>query len=143
MSYLYKIILTFHIVSFISWMAGILYLIRLFAYHAEETENVVKERFTTMERKLALVIMLPAMLGTVLFGLILIGLNPSVLSAPWMHFKLLFVALLMGITHRTGRWRADLADNRSARSGKFFRTMNELPTLLMILIVFMVIVRPF
>jgi protoporphyrinogen IX oxidase len=140
---LYRIVLSLHLVSVISWMAEILYLIRLFVYHAAETETVVKERFIVMERKLYSIITAPAMIASLVFGATMLGLNPILLSEPWMHAKLLFVACLMIATQYANRMRLQFALGSVPKSEKFFRIFNEIPTLLMILIVFMVILRPF
>lgn len=124
-------------------MAGILYLFRLFVYHAEETENLVKDRFKVMEEKLARIIMLPAMLVALLMGIVMLAMNPELFKNGWMHAKLLFVAGLLFMTHYAGTLRVQLRDGTCRHSGKFFRIMNEVPTLLMILIIFLVILRPF
>jgi protoporphyrinogen IX oxidase len=140
---LYRIVLTLHLVSVISWMAGILYLIRLFVYHAAEKESVVKDRFIVMERKLYSIIAAPAMVASLVFGLAMLGLNPILLSEPWMQAKLFFVACLMLATQYANRMRGKFETGEVPKSEKFFRIFNEVPTLLMILIVIMVIIRPF
>ncbi len=139
----YRVFLAIHLIAVISWMAGILYLYRLFVYHAEETENVVKERFQVMERKLLMVILLPAMIVSLFAGLAMLHFNPELLKQPWMHVKLLSVAGLMYLSHIAGKFRRQLAENSCPVSGKQFRFLNEAPTLLMIVIIFMVILRPF
>jgi putative membrane protein len=144
MSYsLYRFVLSLHIVFIICWMAGILYLYRLFVYHAEETETVVKERFKIMEKRLLRYITMPAMLASLVFGVVMLGMNPSLLHQPWMHAKLFFVVLLMGMTHYSGIQRKQLESGTSSKSGRFYRILNEIPTLLMLLIVLLVIMRPF
>ena len=139
----YRVILSFHIISVISWMAGILYLYRLFVYHAEETESGVKTRFITMEKKLLRIIVLPASLASLAFGVAMLALQRTLLHQPWMHGKLALVVALLGMTHYAGKIRKQLEQGKCEKSGKFFRIANEIPTLLMIGIVFLVILRPF
>lgn len=140
---MYRALLAFHLVAVISWMAGILYLIRLLVYHAAETEAVVKSRFVVMEQRLYRVITVPAMMAAVGFGAWMIALNPSLLSEGWMHAKLGLVVLLVGITHYAKRAMRQLGAGQCEKSERFFRILNEVPTLLMIGIVFLVILRPF
>ena len=142
MSY-YKLYLTIHLIAIISWMAGILYLYRLFVYHVEESENVVKERFQVMEKKLLLIILLPAMAVTTFAGVAMIMSQPNLLKEPWMHIKLLCVAALMYLSHYSGKLRRQLANSECKFSSKQLRLLNEVPTLLMIIIIVMVIMRPF
>ena len=139
----YRMILWLHVVSIISWMAGLLYLIRLFVYHAEEKEAVVRSRFCTMEQRLYSRITNPAMFSSLFFGIALLFLQPDYLRAPWLHAKLLFVVLLVGATHMARRWMRLFAQEKNEHSSLYFRIVNEIPTVLMLLIVFFVIVRPF
>jgi len=143
MSQYYPIYLALHIISIICWMAGILYLYRLFVYHAAESESVVKERLGTMELRLYTYITMPAMVSSIFFGAIMVVANPMLLKMPWMHTKLLFVFFLIGATHMAGMYGRQLRQGESKKSAKFFRLMNEVPTLLMIGIVFLVILKPF
>jgi putative membrane protein len=124
-------------------MAGILYLLRLFVYHAEETESLVKSRFEIMERRLLRYITVPAMIAALVFGVWMLYLNPPLLRQGWLHAKLTFVVLLMGVTLYSHRLRIQLAAGTCRKTSVFFRVLNEVPTLLMILIVILVIVRPF
>ncbi len=140
---IYRLLLSFHLIAVVSWMAGILYLYRLFVYHAEETEAVVKSRFIVMEKKLSLMIMLPAALATIGFGIAMLVLQPELMHQPWMHLKLSLVVILMGMTHYAGKIRRQLEKGTNTRSGRFFRIANEIPTLLMIGIILLVIMRPF
>lgn len=140
---LYRTLMAFHVIAIISWMAGILYLFRLFVYHAAERESVVKERFALMERRLWSVITLPAMIVALLLGISMLALNPALLRMPWMHAKLGCVLLLIGVTLSSVPLRRDLAAGRSRRSERFFRILNEVPTLLMVAIVLFVILKPF
>jgi protoporphyrinogen IX oxidase len=140
---LYRVFLSIHIIAIVCWMAGILYLIRLFVYHSAETVDVVKERFTVMENRLYRFITLPAMLASLIFGVILILINPSLLQQGWLHTKLLLVFFMIGLTHMGGKWGRELQAGTSKKTTKFFRIANEVPTLLMIAIVFLVILKPF
>ncbi len=141
----YPWIKSLHIISVISWMAGIFYLPRLYVYHCDaEKGSVQSETFKVMEYKLLRYIINPAMIATFLFGILLL-LTPGIAdwSQGWLHAKLTFV-LLLGVFHGfLSRWRKDFAADRNTRSPRFYRQMNEIPTVLMILIVIMVIVRPF
>jgi len=143
MDTLYRYFLALHIVAVISWMAGILYLYRLFVYHAEETENVVKERFIVMERRLYRFITTPAMWLSIAMGTAMLAVNPSLLEHHWMRAKLFCVFFLIGITQMAGPMHRKLASGESKKTSKTFRILNEVPTLLMIAIVFLVILKPF
>ena len=142
---LYPWIKALHILSVIAWMAGLLYLPRLFVYHAgARPGSDTSETFKVMERRLLHGIMIPALVGTYVFGAWLAAM-PGVVdwSAGWIYVKLAAVAALTAIHHRLSLWRRDFAADRNARSAGFYRTINEVPTLLLILIVIMVVVRPF
>ncbi|HEX4508404.1 MAG TPA: protoporphyrinogen oxidase HemJ [Alphaproteobacteria bacterium] len=133
-----------HVIAVIAWMAGILYLPRLFVYHAQaEVGSPPSETFKVMEAKLYRVIMTPAMIVAWVCGLSMIALNPALLSFGWLHVKLLFVVAITVIHFLMNGWRMDFARDANRRSQKFFRIANEVPTLAMIIIVVMVIVRPF
>ena len=140
---LYRTLLALHLIAVISWMAGILYLFRLFVYHAAETESVVKDRFKVMERKLYRIILMPAMVVALLLGIGMLVLNPILLQAPWMHLKLTFALTLIGVSHYAGRCLKEFEKGHRPHSERTFRILNEVPTLLMIFIVFLVILRPF
>jgi putative membrane protein len=134
-----------HILAVIAWMAGLLYLPRLFVYHADaRPASDASETFKVMERRLLRGIMNPAMVGTYLFGAFLAA-TPGVVDwdAGWIYVKLAAVLALTAIHHRLAAWRRDFAADRNTRSAGFYRTINEVPTLLLILIVVMVVVRPF
>ncbi len=139
----YRFILALHIISIISWMAGVLYFYRLFIYHAEETEQVVKERFQIMEARLYKIIINPAMIASLIFGIWMLTLQPILLSQGWLHAKIFLVVLLIGSTHFGKRFMRQLKEGNCTVSAKTFRYLNEIPTLLMIGIVFLVILRPF
>lgn len=141
----YLWIKAFHIMSVLSWMAMLFYLPRLFVYHAEHRENrgfveVVK----IQEHKLFYYIGHPAMIATVGSGLLMICLNPEMFnSGGWLHAKLTLAALMVVYHYDCRRHLKLLAEDRSTKSGKFFRAYNEIPTILMIGIVIFVIVKPF
>lgn len=132
-----------HVIAVISWMAGMLYLLRLYVYHAMEAEEVVCSRFQVMERKLLRAIANPAMVVTLATGIWMLVMVPALLSQPWMHVKLTCVAGMVVVHGLAAGWRKKLIDNPHFRKHTFFRIMNEVPTLLMIIIVIMVIRRPF
>ena len=134
-----------HIVSVISWMAGMFYLPRLFVYHAERgaVGSELDQTFQVMEAKLLKVIMGPAMMASWFFGLILIGMGAFDFGAGWSWVKLVAV-ILMTVTHVwLSRCCKDFAQGRNIRNGRYFRLVNEVPTVLMFIIVIMVVVRPF
>jgi protoporphyrinogen IX oxidase len=135
----------FHVISVIAWMAGMLYLPRLYVYHCEvKPGSVESERFKVMERRLLRQIINPAMIAAWTFGLLL-ALTPGVLgwSAGWWYVKLAAVVLLAGFHGALSRWRRDFLEDRNTRPQRFYRIANEVPTLLMVIIVVMVVVRPF
>mgnify|MGYP006086061751 FL=1 len=138
---LYK---SLHLIAVISWMAGLLYLPRIFVYHVENLKDKNTSLvFKTMERKLYFYIMTPAMILTWLFGLILISsLGLEVLSATWIKLKLLLVILLTLYHFYLSKLLGDLKVDRNTKSSKFFRIINEAPTILLILIVFIVVFKP-
>lgn len=138
----YRLFLALHVVSIISWMAGILYLIRLFVYHAAEKEEVVRSRFKVMEYRLYRYITVPAMISSFIFGGLMLALNPVLFSFSWMQSKLVLVVILMWSTLRSGHYLRLFADDKNVKSERFFRFFNELPTLLMLAIVLLVILKP-
>jgi putative membrane protein len=134
-----------HIISVIAWMAGLLYLPRLFVYHTETiTGSELSETFKVMERRLLRAIMTPAMLASLIFGGILIAAQPE---GAWLQFWLiikLVAAFVLVIMHMVMvRWRKDFAEDQNTRPVKFYRYANEIPTLLMIIIVIFAVVKPF
>ena len=140
----YFLFKSLHLIAVISWMAGLLYLPRIFVYHAE---NMNKEEictvFKTMERKLYNYIMMPAMLLSWLFGLILISYaGIETLSAKWLQIKLILVTLMSIYHFYLGSLLSNFNKNNNTKSSKFFRWLNEFPTLLLIIIVFVVIFKP-
>lgn len=139
----YRIVLSLHIIGIISWMAGVLYLYRLFVYHAAEAHAEVRSRFELMEHRLYQFITIPAMYFSLVMGGLLLYLNPELFRHGWMHAKLLFVVLLIGITQMAGPFKKKLKSGENKISSKTYRILNEVPTLLMILIVLLVILKPF
>ena len=140
---LYEILKALHIVSVIAWMAGLLYLPRLFVYHAEaETGSAQSETFKVMERRLLRGIMNPAMWGVWIFGFLLVW-QGDWWQAGWWHAKMALVIGLTVVHHLYARWRKDFDADRNARPARFYRMWNEVPTLLMIVIVFLVVLKPF
>lgn len=136
-----------HVISVIAWMAGLFYLPRLYVYHVERVEKIGGETvsiFETMEGRLLRAIMNPAMIATWVFGLLL-ALTPGIVdwSAIWPWTKLGGILGMTWFHHWLARRRKDLAAGRNTVSGRTYRMMNELPTLLMVIIVVSVIVRPF
>jgi protoporphyrinogen IX oxidase len=134
-----------HVIAVISWMAALLYLPRLYVYHCEAAAGSAEsERLKVMERRLLKTIATPAMIGAWLFGILLV-LTPGGVDwhAGWWHVKLLAVILLSGFHGALSRWRKDFLADANRRSQRFYRIANEVPTVLMVIIVLMVIVRPF
>ena len=132
-----------HVIAVISWMAGMLYLPRLFVYHCEaEKGSRQSEIFKVMERRLLKAIINPAMIVTWLAGLTLMWLGGWYLH-PWFHLKFLLVLILSAVHGLFSRWVKDFAADKNTRSQKFYRIINEVPTVLMIGIVILVIVKPF
>lgn len=141
----YTWILAFHVMSFVSWMAMLFYLPRLFIYHRENADT---KPFTDVvevqEYKLFKYIGVPAMWATILSGVVMLYINPDIFSAgAWMHVKLFFLAFLLAYHISLGKIRIIMIDNPHFKSSKWLRIYNEVPTLLMIFIVIMVVVKPF
>jgi protoporphyrinogen IX oxidase len=142
-AFLYPWLKAFHIVAVIAWMAGLLYLPRLFVYHCEAEPNTRQsETFKLMERRLLRIIMNPAMLVTWLLGLWL-AWRGGWFVAGWLHAKLLLVVVLSGLHGLFALWVKDFAHDRGRRSAKFYRIVNEIPSILLVLIVILAVVKPF
>ncbi|MCB1653765.1 MAG: protoporphyrinogen oxidase HemJ [Pseudomonadales bacterium] len=140
---LYLWLKAFHIVSIVCWFAGLFYLPRLFVYHAMSEDQVSRERFKIMERKLFRGIMTPSAIATVVLGLWLIGFNPSYyMSSWWMHAKLGLVAILLLYHFACWRIMLDFRADRNTRSHVFYRYFNEVPVLPLVAIVILVVVKP-
>jgi protoporphyrinogen IX oxidase len=145
---MYGWVKAFHIIAVIAWMAGMLYLPRLFVYHcAAEKGSVQSETFKVMERRLLRAIINPAMIATWVFGLWLAWLGPDSrygwFASPWLWAKIVLVLALSAVHGLLARWRKDFASDRNRHSQKFYRLINEIPTVLMILIVLLVVLKPF
>jgi len=140
----YLLFKSLHLIAVISWMAGLLYLPRIFVYHVENLNDQNSSSiFKTMERKLFFYIMMPAMILSWIFGLILILIiGTDVFFTLWVKLKLLFVILLTIYHFYLSKLLKDFNLNRNTKSSKFFRILNEVPTILLILIVFIVIFKP-
>ena len=140
----YLLFKSLHLIAVVSWMAGLLYLPRIFVYHVENLKDKnTSSVFKTMERKLYFYIMMPAMILTWFFGLILISsLGIEVFSATWIKLKLLLVTILTSYHFYLFRLLNKLKMDQNTKSSKFFRIINEVPTILLILIVFIVVFKP-
>ena len=140
----YLLFKSLHLIAVISWMAGLLYLPRIFVYHAETKDNTEqKETFKTMERKLYNYIMRPAMILSWLFGIILIWINGlESFGYLWLQLKILFVIVLTIYHEYLGKCMRLLKTKENIKTAKFYRIINEIPTILLILIVFIVIFKP-
>ena len=139
----YEIVKALHIISVIAWMAGLLYLPRLFVYHADTPSGSVQaETFKIMERRLLKAIMNPAMIFTFIFGIWMLVLAPALLTEIWMMIKIVCVIGLAVCHGLFSRMRRDLENDRLPYSSKVYRIWNEAPTVLMIIIVVTVVVKP-
>ena len=140
---LYLLFKSLHLIAVISWMAGLLYLPRIFVYHSEADHESQKAVFKTMERKLYKYIMMPAMLLSWLFGILLIhilGLN--VFSELWMQIKTVAVVILTYYHFTLGKYLNDFALENNQKTSKFFRIYNEIPTIILIVVIFVVYFKP-
>ncbi len=136
---------SFHVISVIAWLAGLFYLPRLFVYHCEAVPGSLEsERFKVMERRLLKQIMSPAMIAAWTFGILLV-LTPGAVDwhAGWWHVKLTSVVLMTGVQGVLSKRRKDFLNDRNVKPQRYFRILNEVPTILMVVIVIMVIVQPF
>ena len=140
----YLLLKSLHLIAVISWMAGLLYLPRIFVYHVENKDKKeATDIFEVMEKRLFFYIMRPAMIFTWIFGLILIYLNGiEIFSQLWMQIKIVLVILLSVYNDYLGKCLVSLKNSSNTRSSKFFRVINEIPTILLILIVFIVVFKP-
>ena len=140
----YLLFKSIHLIAIISWMAGLLYLPRIFVYHAENIENINSSNiFKIMERKLFYYIMTPAMILSWIFGIILVfSLGLVVFNTLWMQIKLISVIFLTVYHFYLGYCVGRFVRNQNVNSSKFYRIINEIPTILLIIIVFIVIFKP-
>ena len=140
----YLLFKSLHLISVISWMAGLLYLPRIFVYHAENSDDrKISDVFKVMEKKLYFYIMTPAMILSWIFGLILIhSIGFQQLGQTWMVLKIIFVIFLTLYHLYLGKTLNQFKFNQNTHSHKFYRLINEIPTILLILIVFVVIFKP-
>ncbi len=140
----YEIIKALHIISIIAWMAGLLYLPRLYVYHADTTIGSVRaETFKVMERRLLKAIMNPAMIASFLFGIWMLVLIPELLLETWMQVKIVCVLGMAGCHGVFSKMRRQLENDVPPRPGRVYRIWNEVPTVLMIIIIVMAVVKPF
>ena len=140
---LYLLFKSLHLIAVISWMAGLLYLPRIFVYHSEAEDKSQKTVFKVMERKLYNYIMMPAMMLSWLFGVLLIhSLSFSVFLELWMQIKIISVVILTYYHFTLGKYLNDFAIDNNQKSSKFFRIYNEIPTIILIVVIFIVIFKP-
>ena len=140
----YDIIKALHILSVISWMVGLLYLPRLFVYHADaEIGTVRAETFKVMERRLLKAIMTPAMIASFIFGIWLIALNHGLVFETWFQIKVVAVLAMAACHGKFSKMRKLLENDVQPLSSKTYRIWNEIPTVLMVIIVFMSVLKPF
>ena len=140
---LYLLFKSLHLIAVISWMAGLLYLPRIFVYHSEASHESQKDVFKIMERKLYNYIMMPAMLLSWLFGVLLIHrLGFAVFTELWMQIKTALVIILTYYHFLLGKYLSDFAIDSNKKTSKFFRIMNEVPTIILIVVVFVVVFKP-
>ena len=139
----YLLFKSLHLIAVISWMAGLLYLPRIFVYHSEANDTPQKTVFKTMERKLYNYIMMPAMMLSWLFGILLIhSLGFSVFGELWMQIKIVLVVIMTYYHFTLGKYLNDFAIDNNQKTSKFFRIYNEIPTVILIVVIFVVIFKP-
>lgn len=140
----YEWIKAVHVIAVIAWMAGMLYLPRLYVYHVDApVGSDQSETFKVMERRLLRGIINPAMIVALVFGLWMLVDNPTILHQPWMHAKLGLVIIMTGLHGALARWRKQFAVDANRHTARFYRIVNEVPAVLMVGIVILVIVKPF
>ncbi|GAB4177229.1 MAG: protoporphyrinogen oxidase HemJ [Coleofasciculaceae cyanobacterium] len=137
----------FHLIGVVVWFAGLFYLVRLFVYHAEASQEpepaqtILKKQYELMEKRLYRIITTPGMLVTVAMAIGLLTLEPDVLKDGWLHFKLAFVAALLAYHHYCGRIMKKLAAGECSWTGQQFRALNELPTIFLVVIVMLAVFK--
>lgn len=134
---------TFHIIFVITWFAALFYLPRLFVYHASSEDQISKDRFKIMERKLYRGIMTPSMIAVITFGTLLTWVNPAWLEGGWLHAKIMLVVLLVIYHFWCGRILVQFREDQNLRSHVWFRWFNEAPTFVLFAIVALVVFKPF
>jgi putative membrane protein len=139
----YFLFKSLHLISVVSWMVGLLYLPRIFVYHSEASHESQKDIFKIMEKKLYNYIMMPAMLLSWLFGILLLhSITLSVLFELWMQIKIIAVIILTYYHFTLGKYLNDFAIDKNEKTSKFFRIYNEIPTIVLIVVIFTVIFKP-
>lgn len=140
----YEIVKAIHIIAVISWMAGLLYLPRLFVYHAQsQIGSVQSETFKIMERRLLKAIMNPAMIVSFILGIWMLWENPALLSEVWMQIKVVCVLLMAGCHGKFSKMRRLFENDIAPMNDRAYRIWNEVPTVLMVVIVVMAVIKPF
>ena len=140
---LYLLFKALHLIAVISWMAGLLYLPRIFVYHSETSNELQKNTFKIMESKLYNYIMMPAMLLSWIFGILLIhSLGFNIFNELWIQVKIVAVIILTYYHFTLGKYLSDFAIDNNKKSSRFFRIYNEIPTFILIVVVFVVIFKP-
>ena len=139
----YLLFKSLHLIAVISWMAGLLYLPRIFVYHSETEQESQRTTFKTMERKLYNYIMMPAMLLSWIFGILLIhSLGFTIFSELWMQIKTILILILTYYHFTLGKYLKNFASDNNQKTSKFFRIYNEIPTIILIVVIFVVIFKP-
>ena len=140
----YLLFKSLHLIAVVSWMAGLLYLPRILVYHVEKKEKKeATQIFEVMERKLFFYIMRPAMIFTWVFGLVLIYLNGiEIFLQLWFQIKIVLIVLLSAYNDFLGKCLVSIKNSTNTRSAKFFRIINEIPTVILIIVVFLAIFKP-
>jgi len=140
---IYLYLKAFHLISVIAWMVGLLYLPRLFVYHADSRKDTISyEVFLLMEKRLIRVIMLPSMILSLVFGIAMIYINSSILHEGYFHIKLFLLIILFGIHGYFVFLYKQFEEGKNEKTAKYFRLINEIPTVLMIIIIILVVVKP-
>ena len=140
---LYLLFKSLHLIAVISWMAGLLYLPRIFVYHSDAEHASQKKVFKTMEKKLYNYIMMPAMLLSWIFGFLLLqSIGFAIFSELWMQVKTVAVSILTYYHFTLGKYLNDFAEENNQKTSKFFRLYNEIPTIILIVVIFVVIFKP-
>jgi protoporphyrinogen IX oxidase len=132
----------FHIIFVVAWFAGLFYLPRLYVYHAQASDSISTQRFEIMERRLFAIMTIGAA-GAIFFGALMLIESPAYLQMRWLEVKLVFVALVIAYHVYCYKLMRDFAAQRNSRSSRWFRAFNELPSLLLIAIVILAVVKPF